>query len=196
MGLHMRELVGCPRPLLVSILEQPLPILEMFEVLNEKLAGKERAEMYGTVVEKSIKEVKAKNPPSEKRPNGGGGPAVAPIAPPPTRVPYLAGFDHPNSGTQGNARSVATEIIYPFITQEQRELARQARQGASSSAQVGAPRNTQGGGSEHPKQHPRPPRPQNGRAGPAPAPARGGGPVTRPEGAQTLGGGPQVLADF
>ena len=81
MGLHMREFVGCPRPLLVSILEQPLPILEMFEVLNEKLAGKERADMYSSVVEKSIKEVKAKNPPSEKKPNGGGGSGRDPHCP-------------------------------------------------------------------------------------------------------------------
>jgi hypothetical protein len=60
MALHMRELEGCPRPLLVSILEQPLPILELFDVLHEKLAGKERADMYNTTSERQTREVKVK----------------------------------------------------------------------------------------------------------------------------------------
>ena len=79
MALHMRELEGCPRPLLVSILEQPLPILELFEVLNDKLAGKERAEMYNSPNERPQREVKVQIPPET---NGDKG--VLTEYPPPT----------------------------------------------------------------------------------------------------------------
>ena len=83
MALHMRELEGCPRPLLVSILEQPLPILELFEVLNDKLAGKERADMYNTTGERQAREVKVKNSPKES----GGWVVPAPVAS--YQVPHL-----------------------------------------------------------------------------------------------------------
>ena len=66
MALHMRGFECCPRPFLVSILDQPLPILELFEVLNDKLAGKERADMYNTTGERQAREVKVKKNPKGK----------------------------------------------------------------------------------------------------------------------------------
>ena len=96
MALHMRELEGCPRPLLVSILEQPLPILELFEVLNDKLAGKERADMYNTTGERQAREVKVKK--TQRKVMEGGSSASSIISStPPSKVPYLEGFDHPSS---------------------------------------------------------------------------------------------------
>lgn len=116
MALHMRELEGCPRPLLVSILEQPLPILELFEVLNDKLAGKERADMYNTTGERQAREVKVKKP-QRKVVEGGPAPVASYQVPPPSKVPYLAGFDHPSSSQSASngGRGVMKEETLPTL---------------------------------------------------------------------------------
>ena len=112
---------------------------------------------------------------------------MAPIAPPPTHVPYLAGFNHPNSGTQGNARSVATEIIYPFITvSSENWLDRLVKAQAHQPRLV---RRVIPRGVSPPKTVLKATVPKMAEPVPLPPPP-GGGPVTRPEGAQTLGGTP------
>ena len=115
MALHMREFEGFTRPLLVSILEQPLSILDLFEVLNDKLTGKERAEMYNSS-ERPTREVKVQNPPKEKK-EGRGAVAAMPHAPAPSPTPYFAGFDHPSSPhvkEEGNGNANPPNVIYPF----------------------------------------------------------------------------------
>ena len=121
MALHMRELEGCPRPLLVSILEQPLPILELFEVLNDKLAGKERAEMYNSPNERPQREVKVQIPPQRNGIRGGSDRISSSHNSPASTSPRHVSFDHSSSsqssssgGGGGNSSRNPPEVFYPF----------------------------------------------------------------------------------
>ena len=70
LAFHMREFEELSRPLLVSILVQPLPILELFEVLNDKLVGKERFEEYESPNDRPTREIKIKNPSKKEKKEG------------------------------------------------------------------------------------------------------------------------------
>ena len=150
MSFHMREFEGCPRPLLVSILEQPLPTLELFEVLNEKLAGKERAEMYNTT-ERQIRETKVQNSPKEKK-EGKATAAAVPHAPAPSNTPYIAGFDRPSANyvqSGGNGNANPPEVIYPFKSWRDR-LPNAGRGGNQSAVSATAGTGARGGeGPDH-----------------------------------------------
>ena len=62
----MRELREFPQPLKVQSVEQLLTTLEIFEVINEKLVGRERVDMHNTVGEKQTNAVQIKKSPQEK----------------------------------------------------------------------------------------------------------------------------------
>ena len=56
LALHMKPLKNSPRPLQVTLLEQPMEILEMFDFLHGRLMAKEKVEMYSYPVEKKFQE--------------------------------------------------------------------------------------------------------------------------------------------
>ena len=72
LALHMSEIEEHDRPLQIKMVEQHLSTLEIFDLLTEKLTGKERAEMFGAPVEQKIHEVDTK-PPKGSNKNGSEG---------------------------------------------------------------------------------------------------------------------------
>ena len=53
LAMHMRTLEGTTRPFQVALLEQKLPILELFELIHQKLSNREKADAYQSQWEKS-----------------------------------------------------------------------------------------------------------------------------------------------
>ena len=46
MGYHMHEVEGAPKPLEITHVEHTLTSLQIFDILDRKLAAKEKAELY------------------------------------------------------------------------------------------------------------------------------------------------------
>jgi hypothetical protein len=104
LALHMRELRESPQPLKVQSVEQLLTTLEIFEVITEKLTGRERVDMHNYAGEKPINAVQEKKTPQAKpepkpprfsqparEPAGGRGGHVSSHIP--VNPPYSAGFE-------------------------------------------------------------------------------------------------------
>ena len=66
-ALHMRPLEGLTRPLQVTLLEQPMEIVDLFDLLHAKLAAREKIDMYQAPWERGTREVKSV-PKQEKKP--------------------------------------------------------------------------------------------------------------------------------
>ena len=66
LGLHMRELNGLDKPLVVSMVEQHLSVLEIFEVCHDKLTDRERVDSFqSNNHERRTRHVQAQNPPKK-----------------------------------------------------------------------------------------------------------------------------------
>jgi hypothetical protein len=46
LSYHSREITGCPRPLQISLVEQQFTALEIFDMLHDKLANREKVDTY------------------------------------------------------------------------------------------------------------------------------------------------------
>ena len=114
LSMHMKPLEGLPRPLQVQLLEQPLEILEMFDLLHSKLAAREKIDTYQAPWERGAREVKS-TPKPEKKPTPREEKKIAPqreekkaqdrVIPayqhePYPKNQYLAGFEPPKAQNQ------------------------------------------------------------------------------------------------
>jgi hypothetical protein len=73
LAFHSREITGCPRPLQISLVEQQFTALEIFDMLHDKLANREKVDTYHQPNEKPVREVHADPPPTSKSAQGGKG---------------------------------------------------------------------------------------------------------------------------
>jgi hypothetical protein len=114
LAFHSRKIAEGGRPLQISLVEQSFSALEIFEMLHDKLANRERVDSYHVGGEKereksergNTREVSVDTPSAARDPPRGRGrggntrerdqspSTVPPPAPPGT---FLAGFDVPNS---------------------------------------------------------------------------------------------------
>ena len=129
LALHMRNLEGTSRPFQVSLLEQHLPILELFELLHQKISNKEKADAYQNQWEKSSNTrvvdiedaAKTLKKPKEKVQFAVSSvPPMASVAPQPSAKPqtFLAGFDG-----GGSVPPKPQNVIYPFRSSWRKPLA-------------------------------------------------------------------------
>ena len=104
LSMHMRMLEGTSRPFQVSLLEQQLPILDLFELLHQKLNNREKADAYQTqweknsntrVVDVEDSEKTLKRPIEKPKVEFSVPPKSMPTAPQPSAKPqtFLAGFE-------------------------------------------------------------------------------------------------------
>jgi len=192
LALHMRELREFPKPLILQHVEQTLTTLEIFEVLTEKLTGRERVDMHVGLGERQVNETKAKGTPKVKfeKPSphpeekkggnlpGGGVPMSIPA---PSHVPFLAGFDRPVTTSGGGRQNSNATPFYPFKSWRDRvNTTRPEYQNASQMSVARPPAYGGGkgggkGGQNSNWRPPSPPRAQNGASPATSSPGKGGG---------------------
>ena len=68
LAMHMRKLEGTERPFQVTMLEQQLTIMELFEMLHQKLASREKVDTYQNPWEKQTRQVGADNTQRQRKP--------------------------------------------------------------------------------------------------------------------------------
>jgi len=73
LGFHSREITGCPRPLQIILAEQKFTALEIFELLHDKLANREKVDTYHQIGDKPVRGVHAEPPPKPKPSSNGKG---------------------------------------------------------------------------------------------------------------------------
>ena len=127
----MRELRESPLPLKVQAVEQPLTTMEIFELITEKLVGRERVEMHNVLSDKPVNAVQTKIPSPEKNPTQNppsrcacsscgrwsGGWTVPPFIP--QNPPYSAGFELTTPSRPPH--NPPSEPYYPFKSRLDRE---------------------------------------------------------------------------
>ena len=187
LALHMRELREFPQPLKVQSVEQLLTTLEIFEVINEKLVGRERVDMHNTVGEKQTNAVQIKKSPQEKfvrepprvsepaREVAGGRGNVRVPASVPANPLYSAGFE---ITTPLHASHTQQEPYYPFKSWRDRVSTGKGGDKPNVAAPVpSAPAGGKGGGrGSGPNWRPAEASSSNNPPSrPAPAPQGGGG---------------------